>query len=209
MTEENGKGNSNDKDARKTADKDREENTAKVNLDDVEANEATEIISIGEEPVKTTPKSDNSSLEEALTKAQNDYLYLRADFDNYRKGVIKERAELIRYGSERVFVELLNVLDTFERALTVEITPETVDNFKEGIVLTANELKRTLENFGLKELPSDGVPFDPNIHEALSSEPTDSVPPGHITQVFKKPYKLHDRVIRHGQVVVAKAPENG
>lgn len=176
-----------------------------------EDSDAFEIASVGGEPATPASSAKHEEkilkLEEDLKRAKSDYLYLRADFDNYKRSVIKERSELIKYGSERVFTELLNVLDTFERALLMDLTTESLAQFKEGIQLTANELKKSLENFGLKEVPSMGVAFDPNVHEALSSEPTDSVPPGHITQVFKKPYKLHDRIIRHGQVVVAKAPE--
>jgi molecular chaperone GrpE len=146
------------------------------------------------------------ALQAELDRAKKDYLYLRADFDNYKKSVIKERSDLLKYGSERVFRELLDVLDTFERALQTELTAESIQNYKEGISLTATELLKTLSRFGVTELPCEGLPFDPNVHEALSSEETDATAPGNITRVFKKAYKLHDRVIRPAQVVVAKAP---
>jgi molecular chaperone GrpE len=174
--------------------------------------EPIEIESVGPAD-QASSSGDTAALEkkilaltEELTKSKNDQLYLRADFDNYRKSVIKERSDLIKYGSERVFVELLDVLDNFERALQVELTPETLNTFKEGLVLTANELKRALNKFGVNDIECDGAPFDPAIHEALSSEETDRVAPGHVARVFKKAYKLHDRVIRPAQVVVATAP---
>jgi molecular chaperone GrpE len=89
-----------------------------------------------------------AELEKELQKAKNEYLYLRADFDNYRKSVIKERSELIKFGAERVFIEVLGVLDNFERALQLEVTTESYGKFKEGIELTAAELKKTLEILG-------------------------------------------------------------
>lgn len=169
-----------------------------------------EIESIGSEEVPASNGGKNGgedTLRAELEKCKNDFLYLRADFDNYRKGVIKERSDLVKYGSERVFVELLDVLDNFERAISVELTPETIENYKKGIALTANELKKVLSKFGVVEQPSAGCPFDPTLHEALSSEETTEVPAGHIVRVFKKAYKLHDRVIRPAQVVVAREPK--
>jgi molecular chaperone GrpE len=143
-------------------------------------------------------------LKAAAEKARKDYLYLLAEFDNYKKQVIKERADIRKYGSERLIVELLNSLDLLETALATPVTPETIEKFKAGIEMTAKELRNTFQKFGVEELPAHGKPFDPSSHEALSSEETDTVPSGHISHVFKKPYKLHDRVIRPGQVVVAK-----
>ena len=137
-------------------------------------------------------------------KFKNEYLYLRAEFENYKKQAIKERSDARKYGSEKVIVDLLGVLDIFETALAIELTPETIGTFRKGIEMTASELRNTLQRHGVSEIPSKGQPFDPAVHEALSSEETNDVPNGTVTQVFKKPYKLHDRVIRAGQVVVAK-----
>ena len=138
-------------------------------------------------------------------KFKNEYLYLRAEFENYKKNVIKERSDLRKYGSERVFTDMLNVLDIFETALATPATPENHTNFRKGVEMTANELRSIFTRHGVLEIPAKGVPFDPAMHEALSSEETSESAPGTVTQVFKKPYKLHDRVIRPGQVVVAKA----
>lgn len=139
-----------------------------------------------------------------LEKLRHDYLYLRADFDNYKKASIRERSELAKYGAERVVVDLLDLLDNFDRALSLELTPENMGSFKEGMTLTRNEFQKILSKFGVSAVDCEGQPFDPTVHEALSSEATDSVPPGHITKVFKKAYKLHDKLIRPAQVIVAK-----
>ena len=147
------------------------------------------------------PKSDEQS---EVEKFKNEYLYLRAEFENFKKQAIKERSDLRRYGTERLVFDLLNILDIFETALATEVTPENLVNFRKGIELTANELKSVLQRHGVEEIPSEGKPFDPAHHEALSNEEAEGVPPGHVTRVFKKPYKLHDRIVRPGQVVVSK-----
>ena len=132
-------------------------------------------------------------------KFKNEYLYLMAEFENYKKNVIKERSDMRKYGSERLIVEILNGLDLLDKALETKVSSENVDSFRKGI-------KSMLQKFGVEELPAKGAAFDPNMHEALSSEETRDVPAGHISQVYRKPYKLHERVVRPGQVVVAREP---
>ncbi len=143
-------------------------------------------------------------LEAEIEQAKKENLYLRADFENYKKSAIKERSELIRYGAERILTDLLDLLDNFDRALAMDLTPENMQSFKEGMSLTRNGFHKMLSKFGVQPVECDGAKFDPSLHEALSSEETDRVKPGHISQVFKKAYKLHDRIIRPAQVVVAK-----
>lgn len=151
--------------------------------------------------------SEIQKLQEQVEKYKNDYLYMRAEFENYKRNAIKERSDLIKYGGERFIRDLLEVVDNFERALQVNVTPDNIATFKQGVEITAQELKSLLNRHSVVEVPAEGAPFDPSIHEALSSEATDKVAPGHIARVFKKPYKLHDKVIRTGQVVVARKPE--
>lgn len=138
-----------------------------------------------------------------LEKVKKDYLYLMADFDNYRKNAIKERSELIKYGAERFIRELLTVVDNFDRALGGDLTEKNMETFREGVQMISQEMKSLLQRFGVQEVPAQGAAFDPNQHEALSSEPTDEVPPGHVTQVLQKAYKMHDKVLRPARVVVA------
>lgn len=144
-------------------------------------------------------------LTEQLAKVRNEFLYLYAEFENYKKNAIKERADMRKYGSERLVVDILNVLDIFDTALALENTPENMAQFRTGIEMTAQEFRSALQKNGIEEMPGLGAAFDPNFHEALSSEESADLPPGHISRVFKKPYKLHDRVVRPGQVIVAKA----
>ena len=153
-----------------------------------------------------TTNTEIEELKKALEKAKNDHLYLLAEFDNYRKNAIKERSDLLKYGHERLARDLVAVLDNFERALSLDVNAENFAQFVSGVKMTAQELTSLLQKNGIEEIPSQNKPFDPAHHEALSSEPTDKVPPGTVTQVFRKPYKIHDRILRPGQVVVASEP---
>lgn len=161
-----------------------------------------------ENSATATPiKSELELSQEETSKWKNEYLYLRAEFENYKKHAIKERSDLLKFGIERIGRDILEVMDNFERALQTKVSAENLQTFKTGVEMTAKELKETLTKHGIQEVPSENQPFNPQFHEAISSEPTTQVPEGHVTKVFKKPYKLHDKVIRMGQVVVATAPK--
>jgi len=169
---------------------------------------------VSEENSKSEPKENpaldpHKQIEDLRAEAEkykNEFLYLRAEFDNFRKHTIKERSDYLKYGSERLLVEVLNVLDNFERALDTKVTNDNINTYVKGVEMTAGELKTVLKNYGISDVATHGAPFDPNMHEAIGSEPSEDVPPGHIVRVHKKPYKLHDKLIRPGQVVVASKP---
>lgn len=146
------------------------------------------------------------TLKEQAEKFKNDYLYLRAEFDNYKRHAIKERADMAKYGAERLIVDLLNVVDNFERALSVKINSDNFETYAKGVEMTAAELRTLLTKFGVTELTKPGDMFDPNIHEALTSEPTNEFETGSVSRVLRKAYKLHDKMIRPAQVVVAQKP---
>lgn len=159
-------------------------------------------------PNESLETSENvEELKAALEKSKKDYLYLLADFDNYRKNAIKERSELSKYGSEKFVREFLTVFDNFERALETEVKPENWNSFREGINLIATELSSLLQRHGIEELKAEGERFDPSKHEALSSEPREDLPAGHVARVFKKAYKMHDKLIRPAQVTVSTAAQ--
>lgn len=166
-----------------------------------------DVVEINSAKSSDLSASELKKATEEAEKYKKDYLYLMAEFDNYKKQAIKERSQLVKYGNERLLVALLDVLDNFERALEVELTTDTIESFKQGIELTQKELLSLVKQFGVEPIDSVGVPFDPSVHEALSSQESTDVPPGHILTAFKKAYKLHDRVIRPAQVIVAQEPK--
>lgn len=150
-------------------------------------------------------KTDLEIAQEETAKWKNEYLYMRAEFENYKRNALKERSDLLKFGSERICRDLLEVVDNFERALEQKAANE---NFVKGIELIAKELKDALVKNGITEVASHGQQFNPQFHEAISSEVTAEFPEGHVSRVFKKPYKLHDKIIRMGQVVVATTPKS-
>lgn len=167
--------------------------------------EDDEIESVGDEPSfnGSDDTIEASTPADDCAKYKKDYLYLAAEFENYKKNAIKERSQLLKYGSERLIREVLEVIDNFERALEITPNSENVESFAKGMELIHTELLSSLGKFGVSASNAKGLPFDPNEHEALSSEPTSEVEPGHVFRVFKKAYRLHDRLIRPAQVVVA------
>ena len=131
-------------------------------------------------------KTDLEMAQEDAAKWKNEFLYLKAEFENYKRNALKERSDLLKFGAERVSKDILDVVDNFERALQTKLSSETLQTFKVGVEMTAKDLKDVLAKHGILEVPSEGQPFNPLYHEAISSEPTSAVPPGHIARVFKK-----------------------
>jgi molecular chaperone GrpE len=157
---------------------------------------------------ETSPLEKANPWQAEAEKFKNDFLYLRAEFENYKRNAIKERSDLLKYGGERLARDLVGVLDNFERALAVEIKPEALDTYTKGVQMTAQELKTVLEKHGIKEVPSEKTPFDPAIHEALGSEPSTAVQDGHVLRVFEKPYRFHEKLLRVGRVIIARSQES-
>ncbi len=147
-------------------------------------------------------KKVTEELQTQIEKYKNDYLYLKAEFENYKRNAIKERSELAKYAGEKIILDLLNVIDNFQRALEMKVTPENVETFVKGVEMTEKDLRGILQKHNVTEVESLEKPFDPMIHEALGSEPSD-IPPGHISKVYRKAYKYNDRILRPAQVVVA------
>ena len=142
-------------------------------------------------------------LKEKLKKQEEDFLYLKAEFDNYRKRMEKEKEDLSQVAIKHIILGLLEVMDNFERALSVKPTSKNLNTYVQGVEMTAQELRGTLERLGLESLDlSVGIPFDPTIHEALGNETNKEFPPGHISKVYKKAYKFKGKLLRPAQVMV-------
>jgi molecular chaperone GrpE len=130
------------------------------------------------------------------------YLRLAADFDNYRKRVAREHAELTARANERLVNELLPVLDDLERALEAAAEHEEA-KLEEGVQLVHRSLASLLERHGLTEIDTDGA-FDPHVHEALLAQPGEGAEEGAVLQVLQKGYRLGDKVLRPARVIVAE-----
>ncbi|MDO5570815.1 MAG: nucleotide exchange factor GrpE [Bacteroidales bacterium] len=152
---------------------------------------------------KLTKKYDESQKKcEALN---NDYLRLMAEFDNYRKRTLKEKAELLKNGGEDALKKILPVIDDFERALAALETSDDIKAVKEGINLIYTKFQGYLEANGIKEISAIGEPFDTEVHEAITTFPAPTPEQkGKVIDCMTKGYKLNDKVIRFSKVVVGE-----
>jgi molecular chaperone GrpE len=164
-------------------------------LEDEEAQEEAqqEAVVETEEPAEETPSAPVHD---------DAYLRLAADFDNYRKRVARDQAELSRRANERLLNELLPVLDDLERALEAASQHEEA-KLEEGVELVHRSLSSLLARHGLSEIETEGA-FDPHVHEAMLTQPADGAEEGSVLQVLQKGYRLGDRVLRPARVIVAK-----
>lgn len=147
--------------------------------------------------------SAEDKLKEELALANDKFLRLYAEFDNYKRRTSKERVELLQTAGKDVIVSLLPVLDDFARASRAIDNAKDVAAVKEGVNLVHTKLKNLLTQKGLKEMNSKGQVFDADIHEAVTNIPApDDAMKGKIVDVLEEGYLLNDKVIRFAKVVV-------
>ncbi len=152
-----------------------------------------------EEPVE---EAKELTVEEEMMKWRDAAMRSRAEMENYRKRMVREKSEAIRYASRSLLEELLPVVDNFGMGLAAAEQDQDSMIYM-GMKMVKEQLDRFLDAQGVKEMPVAGE-FDPNLHDAISEEVSTEVEPGHILRVQRKGYLLHDRLLRAATVVVAK-----
>jgi len=168
------------------------------------------------EELKTDSQEDEEQRkkEELLKiraeKAEKEFLFLRAEFENYKRRAREEKQALIKYSGEEFISALATeVLDDLERALLASFNEkQTVEDLQKGLQMIDKKLKKLFEQSGVKVLDPKGEAFDPSYQEALSYVEKPDLPEDQVVQTFKKAYKLHDKVIRPAQVVVSKPKDS-
>lgn len=145
---------------------------------------------------------ERSELEAKNKELHNQYLLAMADFDNYRKRMIKEKQEAFDYANANLLSDLLESLDNFDRALDAAASATDVASVVDGVKMIKNQLVSMLENkYNLAGYGEKGDAFDPNIHEAIGSMQAPVAEPV-CSEVYLKGYKLKERIIRHAKVMV-------
>lgn len=159
-----------------------------------------------EQPAKEeTPEDKIAALQAELEKSQKEYLFLMAEFDNYRKRTVKEKAELIKNGGEKAILGLLPVIDDFERAIDAIDKSSDVEGLKEGVDLIYNKFMKYLESQQVKPMESTGTDFDADIYEAVTTFPaSDESMKGKVIDTVQKGYTINEKVLRHAKVVVGQ-----
>lgn len=145
----------------------------------------------------------NDDLKEQQKKADEYYDHLKrnvAEFDNFKKRINKEKDTMYYTITSEILCELLPIMDNFEKAMGSETKDES---FKSGMEMIYTQIKETLAKFGMEEIPAMNTTFDPNFHEAVMHIEDDNFGEKEIVEVFRKGYKIGDKVIRHSMVKVA------
>ena len=143
--------------------------------------------------------------EKEVEKEKKEYLFLMAEFDNFRKRTLRERSDLIKSASEKALKGLLPIVDDFERGLDAIKDTNDAEAVKEGMNLIYKKLIKYLADNGVKEMVSTGVDFDADIHEAVAMVPAaDEAEKGKVKDTVSKGYMINDKVLRHAKVVVAQ-----
>lgn len=189
------------------------EKNIEINDENVDKNVVSE-----ENTENTSAKADNSAdemtaeptIEEQLEAAKKEveqykdkYLRAVAEFDNYRKRTLKEKAELLLNGSEKTVCAFLPILDDFERAIADKT--EDVNAIKEGMQIIFNKFNKTLESLGVKKIETEGKDFDVDFHEAVAMVPgMGDDKKGKVIDCVQTGYQLNDKVIRHAKVAVGQ-----
>lgn len=144
-------------------------------------------------------------LQEQVEKEKKEYLFLMAEFDNFRKRTLREKSEIIKNAGENVLKGLLPIMDDFERGIKAAENSPEADSVKEGVKLIYNKLQKYLNQNGVKEIDPTDDTFDTEKHEAISVVPVpDEDKKGKILDTVEKGYTINDKVLRHAKVVVAQ-----
>ena len=172
--------------------------TEEVGEDSSEENE----VEIMEEEEELDPLEQR---DQEILELKSEALRIRAETDNFRKRLTKEKEDAVRYANEKLFKELVPIQDNLTRAL--EAPNISVESLKEGVDLTSKQFVRFLEKHHVKPIEAIGESFDPTIHEVLSQVESDEHEEGTIIDEFGKGYQIHDRILIPSKVVIAKKPQ--
>ena len=191
------------KQTEKTGQEAAEQETAKQPEADAAAAEKVEEPAV--EPQKELSaeeklRAEVESLKKELADEKEKYLRLDAEYYNYRTRSIKEKQEAYDNALCKTVTEVLSVIDNFERAANAECSDE---NFKKGVDMIFKQYLAILEKLGVSEIPAEGQPFDPNLHNAVSSCEDENLGENTVAAVLQKGYTLGKKVIRHAMVTVA------
>jgi molecular chaperone GrpE len=149
------------------------------------------------------PEDVEEDIEDVRLELENRLQRLQADFDNFRKRMLKERQEVYGRATESVMSDLLPVLDHLDLAIGAAESHAADERFLEGFQMVANQLTDTLGKLGLTSLTVEGELFDPNLHEAVSRMPSEFVDEGFVVKETRRGYTIGDRLLRPAQVIVS------
>jgi molecular chaperone GrpE len=184
--------------------KNQNEEAKAAKMEEIQDNEALNEQQAEQQPVEENdPDKKIADLEAAVEHEKKEYLFLMADFENFRRRTLKEKADLIKNGAESAMRELLPVVDDLERAIDAINKGGDLDSLKEGVNLIYNKFVKYLESQHVTAIDSTGKDFDTDVHEAVTMFPApDPSMKGKVIDTTIKGYMINDKVLRHAKVVV-------
>ena len=192
-----------DGDVNEQAQNEQVQDNKEQNSTDNKAEEADKESDKQEEPDKKAEVDPLTQAQQEVEELKKQLLYKTAEFENYRKRTLKEKAELILNGGEKTIAAILPVLDDFERAIADKSEDPKV--IKEGINMIFNKFTKALETLGVKKIETDGKDFDVDYHEAIAMVPNmGDDKKGKVIDCVQTGYTLNDKVIRHAKVAVGQ-----
>ena len=182
-----------------------EETAQEEQLESQNEVETNEVEQETEAPAEPTPEERIEQLEAELEKEKKEYLFLMADFENFRRRTLQEKQDLITNGGQKVLEGILPVVDDIERAIDAIAQGGDLDSLKEGVDLIHNKLMSYLKTNNVQPIESTGELFDTDFHEAVTTFPAPSEDQkGKVIDTVLKGYTLNDKVLRHAKVVVGQ-----
>ncbi len=184
--------------------KNQNEEVKAAKMEEIQDNEALNEQQAEQQPAEENdPDKKIADLEAAVEHEKKEYLFLMADFENFRRRTLKEKADLIKNGAESAMRELLPVVDDLERAIDAINKGGDLDSLKEGVNLIYNKFVKYLESQHVTAIDSTGKDFDTDVHEAVTMFPApDPTMKGKVIDTTIKGYMINDKVLRHAKVVV-------
>ena len=149
-----------------------------------------------------TPSAEEI-LKQQLAESNDRFVRLMAEFENFRRRSAKEQLDLIETANGKILEKLSEVQDNFERAFAAENKAKDLEAFEKGMQLIYNQFAKILTDAGLEQIDPTGKEFDPNMHEALMQQPSETIPEGHVVTVFQKGYKLKNKILKTAKVIVS------
>ena len=170
---------------------------------DAKADNATAAKDEEKAEEQAPTESAEDVLKAELAAANDRTLRLMAEFDNFRRRSAKEQLELIETANGKLLEKLSEVQDNFERAFAAENKAKDLEAFEKGMQMIYNQFSKVLTDAGLEQIDPTGKEFDPNLHEALMQQPSETIPEGHVVTVFQKGYKLKNKILKTAKVIVS------
>ncbi|RCL32417.1 MAG: nucleotide exchange factor GrpE [Verrucomicrobia bacterium] len=182
-----------------------EEHENELEIEEVESNDS------GNE----NEEESDQKIVDPLEDAKNDAAHWKdiaarnqAELDNYRKRMAREKSDAIRFANASLLSELLPVIDNFQMGLSAAMNEDPNSIISKGMEMVQKQLEEFFTSQGAIPVSAEGNEFNPNLHEAISQETSDTIPEGHVISEIRKGYTLNERLLRAANVIVSKGPEN-